>query len=74
MEAVLPKIMNKVTKTFSKILEKYVRMNSFLELAILLKWFEIINFILKKLFLGIVQRFFKNFQRTCFTEHLLVYL
>ena len=37
MEAVLPKIMNKVTKTFSKILEKYVRMNSFLELAILLK-------------------------------------
>ena len=41
MEAVVPKVMNKVTKTFSKNPEKYVWMNSFLDLQLYFKWFKI---------------------------------
>ena len=52
MEAVLPKIMDKVTKTLNKNIEKYVWMKLFLEYESLLK----MNF-----FLDIFQRFCLSF-------------
>ena len=52
MEAVLPKIMDKVTKTLNKNIEKYVWMKLFLEYESLLK----MNF-----FLDIFQRFRLSF-------------